>query len=47
MAYLNAAPQSVRTDTTTAGPTPPANDTKKKPTRSISMAYQLGFATGA
>lgn len=48
MAYLNAVPQSVRTDTSTAGPaTTPAGDTKKKPTKSVTMSYQLGFATAA
>ncbi|MDJ0995392.1 MAG: hypothetical protein QNI90_17575 [Dinoroseobacter sp.] len=48
MAYLNAAPQSVRTDTSTAGPaTPPAGDTKKKPQPTVTMSYQQGFATAA
>jgi hypothetical protein len=48
MAYGNAAPQSVRTDTSTASQTTTlAGDTKKKPATSASMSYQLGFATAA
>ncbi len=48
MAYLSAAPQSVRTDTSTVGSAiPPADDTKKKPKPTVTMSYQQGFATAA
>ncbi|MEM8581093.1 MAG: hypothetical protein AAGA38_14630 [Pseudomonadota bacterium] len=48
MAYLNANPQSVRTDASTAGPaTAPAGDTTKKPKPTVTMSYQQGFATAA
>lgn len=47
MAYVNASPQSVRSQPTTASDKKgPANGATKTPAGPGTMDYQLGFAAG-